>query len=89
MDRRLLDVLACPVTKQALKPLSAAQLAVLNRAIRAGGVVSVDGNAWSETLGAGLIRQDGKVLYAIRDGIPVLLPDKGIGTTQFTDFPPQ
>lgn len=87
MDRRLLDVLACPVTKQVLKPLSAAQLEALNKAIRTGNVLSVDGSVWSEPLRAGLIRQDGKVLYAISDGIPVLLPDKGIGTTQFTDFP--
>ena len=25
--------------------------------------------------------------YRIDDGVPVLLPEEGIGTTQFTDFP--
>ena len=28
--------------------------------------------------GAGLLRADGKIMYAIRDGIPVLLIDEGI-----------
>ena len=34
----------------------------------------------------GLITEDGKVIYPVQDNIPVLLEEKGIGTTQFQDF---
>ena len=34
-----------------------------------------------------LISDDDKVIYRIDDGVPVLLPEEGIGTTQFADFP--
>jgi hypothetical protein len=27
------------------------------------------------------------VIYRVEDGIPVMLPEEGIGTTQLTDFP--
>jgi uncharacterized protein YbaR (Trm112 family) len=33
-----------------------------------------------------LITEDAKVIYPVRDGIPVLLEEQGIGTTQFQDF---
>ena len=38
-------------------------------------------------LAEGLITSDGKVIYRIDDGIPVMLPDEAIGTTQLHDFP--
>jgi len=34
-----------------------------------------------------LITDDARVIYRIEDDIPVLLPEEGIGTTQFQDFP--
>ena len=36
---------------------------------------------------AGLVTIDGKVVYRIEDGIPVLLADEGIGTAQLHGFP--
>ena len=33
-----------------------------------------------------LVTQDSKVVYPVVDGIPILLEEKGIGTTQLTDF---
>ena len=37
MDRKLLDILCCPTTKQPLALLNKAELAALNQAIAAGG----------------------------------------------------
>jgi uncharacterized protein YbaR (Trm112 family) len=87
IDKRLLDVLCCPVSKTALTPLSRAQLAELNRHVAAGTALRVDGAKVAEPLSEGLITTDGKVIYRIDDGVPVLLAEEGIGTTQFQDFP--
>jgi uncharacterized protein YbaR (Trm112 family) len=87
MDKRLLDLLCCPVDKRPLKPIGRDQLKFLNAAIAAGGVVKVGGEPQGTVLTDALIREDGHVIYPVDDGIPVLLSDEAIGTTQFTDFP--
>jgi len=87
MDKRLLDILCDPVSRSPLKMLSRSQLDVLNRAVRAGQLQTTTGNPVTAELAAGLISVDGKVMYRIDDGIPVLLADEAIGTTQLHDFP--
>ena len=81
----LLDILCCPVSHEPLRPLERARLKTLNAAIEAGGVLFVDGSTVEATLKEALITRDGKVIYAVDQGVPVLLPDSGIGTTQFDD----
>lgn len=78
----LLDILCCPVSHEPLRPLERKRLAALNDAIEGGDVVYVDGAKVEAPLGEALISRDGKVIYAVDQGIPVLLPDRGIGTTQ-------
>lgn len=87
LDSRFLSILCCPVSKHALHALGKARLDFLNRAIVNGSVQFVDGTPVAEPLREGLITDDGKVIYRIDDGIPVLLPDTGIGTVQLHDFP--
>lgn len=87
MDKRLLDILCCPVSKTPVRPLNANELNSLNRAIDSGQVLNVAGGTVQTRLSEGLITVDRKVIYRIEDGIPVMLPEEGIGTTQFTDFP--
>lgn len=87
MDKRLLDILCCPVSKSPVRPLSKSQLDAVNAAIRQGAVQTTAGSAVSAALQAGLLTADGKVIYRIEDDIPVMLADEAIGTTQFTDFP--
>jgi uncharacterized protein YbaR (Trm112 family) len=87
MDKRLLDILCDPISKTSLKTLSRPQLDALNSAIRANEVQTVDGRSVGAELAAGLISVDGKVVYRIDDGIPILLADEGIGTAQLRDFP--
>ncbi|HEN46977.1 MAG TPA: hypothetical protein ENI75_01260 [Mizugakiibacter sp.] len=87
MDTRLLDILVCPVSKTPLRPLLHKELDTLNRAIQAGQVETVVGTVIQSPLTEGLITRDAKVIYRIDDGIPVLLPEEGIGTLQLNDFP--
>lgn len=82
---RLLDILCCPVSHEPLRPLEKRRLGALNDRIRSGGVLHVDHSEVEQPLSAALITRDDKVIYAVEEDIPVLLPDRGIGTTQFTE----
>jgi uncharacterized protein YbaR (Trm112 family) len=88
MDRKLLDILACPATRQPLALLDRRGLDALNAAIAAGGIRRADGSAQSEPLREALVTRDRKRAYRIDDGIPVLLVDESIATGQVADFPP-
>jgi uncharacterized protein YbaR (Trm112 family) len=86
VDAKLLEVLCCPVSKSPLLRLGQDRLENLNRMIGAGEVLYVDGRTVTGLLQEGLITDDGKVVYAVQDGIPVLLAEEGIGTAQFENF---
>lgn len=87
MDRKLLDILVCPVSRQPLGVLEKAGLDALNRAIDAGGIVRVDETPQSEVLHEALVTRDRKMVYRIDDGIPVLLVEEGMATSQVPEFP--
>lgn len=78
IDRDLLEMLACPDTRQRLAEAGADVLERVNARVRAKTAKNVGGKPVELELEAGLVRQDGKVVYPIRDGIPVLLVDEGI-----------
>jgi len=88
MDRKLLDILACPATRQPLAMLDASALSALNAAIAAGGIARADGTPQGEALREALVTRDRKTVYRIDDGIPVLLVEEAIATGQVADFPP-
>jgi uncharacterized protein YbaR (Trm112 family) len=87
MDRKLLDILCCPVTKQPLALLNGGELAALNQAIAAGAVTRADGERQSSPLREGLITRDHRTIYRVDDGIPVLLAEEAIATAQVAEFP--
>jgi uncharacterized protein YbaR (Trm112 family) len=87
MDKRLLDILCCPVSKTPLRLLAKHELDALNDAISAGSVVTVAGVAVRQRINEALITTDRKVIYRVEDGIPVMLPEEAIGTLQLGDFP--
>ena len=87
MDRKLLDILCCPASKQPLALLNKAELRALNEAIAAGGLRRVDGSPQSAALKEGLITRDHQTIYRVEDGIPVLLSDEGIATAPIPGFP--
>ena len=82
LENKLLEILACPVSKAALLPLGQTVLDQLNAAIAAGSLQYVDGSTVLEPLEQALVTEDNHVVYRVVDGIPQLLPERGIGLTQ-------
>jgi len=82
MDKRLLTILRCPVSHKGLSLLKADKLAAVNAAIGAGELVTAAGETLVSPLAEGLITDDGKRLYPVNDGIPVLLEDEAIPMEQ-------
>ena len=78
ISEELLSLLRCPRTKQALAMASAEQLALVEAARAAGKLRDHAGRAVLESVSAGLVREDGTLLYPIRNGIPVLLLDEAL-----------
>lgn len=87
MDRKLLDLLVCPATRQPLALLDSRGLQALNAAIQAGAVVRGDGSPQAEHVREALVTRDHKTVYRVDDGIPVLLVEEAIATAQVPDFP--
>ncbi len=82
IDATLLEILVCPETKQSLRVADDAVLARVNDAIGAGSVKNRGGASVSDRVEAGLVREDGTVLYPVRDGIPIMLIDESISIPQ-------
>ena len=82
MDKRLLTILRCPVTHKGLSILKKADLKRVNAAIEKGELVNQDGTRLAGQLSEALITDDGKRIYPIADGIPVLLEGEGISMEQ-------
>jgi uncharacterized protein YbaR (Trm112 family) len=86
VNGKLLEILCCPASKTPLTVLGRQKLDKLNDAIKSGEALFVDGEKVTDPLQEALVTEDGKVVYPVQDDIPVLLEEKGIGTTQFQDF---
>lgn len=68
----------CPETHQPLSALDKERLNALNEAVRDGTLRDHAGNTVQQIMDAGLLREDGAVVYPIRDGVPNLLLDDRI-----------
>jgi uncharacterized protein YbaR (Trm112 family) len=78
MDTELLSILCCPETQQPLQPAPAELIESLNERIRQGNIRNRSGTAINERCEAGLLRQDGKAIYPVRGGLPILLVAEAI-----------
>jgi len=78
IDQQLLDILACPETKEPVSLADETLLAKINAAIEAGNLHNRAGEKIKEKIDGGLVREDKEYLYPIRDEIPIMLIDEGI-----------
>jgi uncharacterized protein YbaR (Trm112 family) len=78
LDPRLLEILCCPETKQDVALAPDAVVAQLNDGIAEGKLLNKAGRVVQEKLDGGLLRADGKVVYPIREDIPVMLVEEAI-----------
>lgn len=82
VDKRLLDILCCPETKQDLTFIEGGVIGSINEAIAAGTLKNRSGETVRAAIDAGLLREDRKYIYPVREDIPIMLIDEGI------PFPP-
>lgn len=78
VNPELLEILVCPETRQPVAQADASLLAKLNTAIEARSLRNRGGEAVAKPIEEGLLREDGKVLYVVDDGIPVMLVEESI-----------
>ncbi len=78
IDPELLEILVCPETREPVRQADDALLRKVNAAIAEGRLSTRGGDPVTDPLEEGLVREDGAVLYAVRDGIPVMLVDEAL-----------
>ena len=82
IDKELLAILCCPETKQSVSLAEDSLIHELNAAVARGELKNLGTRPVSDELDGGLIRADRKILYPIRDNIPVMLIEEGIPLEQ-------
>ncbi len=74
----LLAILCCPETKQDIRLLEPSSVEKLNQRIEKGELKNKGGQSVAEKIDGGILRNDGTVIYPIRDKIPIMLIEDGI-----------
>lgn len=83
LNPELLKWLVCPEDKTSpLHEADADLLARVNAAIAAGTLTNRGGETIQEPLEEGLLREDGKILYPVRDDIPIMVIEEAVQLDQ-------
>jgi uncharacterized protein YbaR (Trm112 family) len=82
VDKDLLAILCCPETKLDVSMADETLIVKLNDAVSRGVLKNRAQKPVTELLDGGLVRSDRKVLYPIREDIPVMLIEEGIPLEQ-------
>ena len=83
VDKELLDILCCPETKQDVALVEGAVISKINAKIKAGSLKNRGGEIIKDEIDAGLLREDKKYIYPIREDIPIMLIDEAIPFDEF------
>ena len=78
VNPELLEILVCPETKQPVKLADAKLLERISQEIESGNLRNRGGNKVEKPITEALVREDGKILYPVDDGIPVMLIEESI-----------
>jgi uncharacterized protein YbaR (Trm112 family) len=78
VDKDLLAILCCPETKLDVSLADDALITKLNDAVSRGVLKNKAQKLVTELIDGGLVRADRKILYPIREDIPVMLIEEGI-----------
>jgi len=78
ISQDLLEILVCPETRQPVALASEAILAGPNSEIAEERLRNRGGERVTAPIAEGRVREDGKILYPIDDGIPVMLIEESI-----------
>ena len=77
-EQQFLKLLVCPETKEPVSLADETLISQINAAIETGSVQNRAGEYVIEKIDSGLIREDQKYLYPIRNDIPLILVGKSI-----------
>ena len=72
-DPLLINLLRCPESLQRLQPAASGLIDSLNQRIQSGHCLNHAGQPVCQHLESALLREDGRRLYPVRNGIPVML----------------
>ena len=79
----LLNILCCPETKQEITLIEGEVIDKINKRIKEGALKNRGGEILKESIDSGLLREDRKFLYPIREDIPIMLIDEAIPFEEF------
>jgi uncharacterized protein YbaR (Trm112 family) len=75
---KILELLVCPETKQSLSLMDQSALSIWKKKASNGELKCVGGRTAEDDFEQILTREDGRIGYPIRDGIPILLIERGL-----------
>jgi uncharacterized protein len=78
VDPQLVEILVCPETRRPVRFASVDELARVNAGVRDGSLRTRGGARVERELSEALMRDDGRVLFPVDDGIPSMLIEESI-----------
>ncbi len=83
INKDLINILRCPETKQQLDYIEGPIIDMINAEIMKGTLKNRGDHPLPGPIEAGLLREDRKFLYPIKEGIPIMLVDEAIPFKEF------